>query len=81
MPEALVAAWEVVAGVIPGQTMPEYTKRFYYSSRDKEEDYQHRKEIAYQPLFMKQMACAMAYHQQLSDPAIVNWVRLDFIWF
>lgn len=81
MREALKAAWEVRAGVIPGQAMPEYTKRFLYTSRDHEEDGAHAQETGYQPLFMKQMACASSYHQQMSDPRMNNWAELTFIWY
>jgi hypothetical protein len=81
MDERLVATWEVRAGVVPGQAMPERTKRFLYTARDREEDGAHSQEIGYQPLFMKQMACASAYHQQMSDPHVNNWVELTFIWY
>jgi hypothetical protein len=79
--ESLKAAWEVRAGIIPGEVIPELTKKFYYTSRDREEDEAHAKELNYQPLFMKQMACATAYHQQMSDPRVNNWAELAFIWY
>ena len=79
--EALKAAWEVRAGIIPGQPIPELTKQFFYTSRDHEEDGEHAKELGYQPLFMKQMACANSYHMQMSDPRINNWAELTFIWY
>lgn len=79
--EALKASWEIRAGVIPGQPLPEYTKRFLYTSGDHQEDEAHAKDISYQPLFMKQMACANAYCQQMSDPRLNNWVELTFIWY
>jgi len=79
--EALVAAWEIRAGLIPGQPIPEYTKKFLYTSSDKEEDAAHAKDIGYQPLFMKQLACAGAYHQQMSDPRVNNWAELTFVWY
>ena len=34
----LRAAWEVRAGVIPMQAIPEHTKRFFYTSEDYEWD-------------------------------------------
>ena len=79
--DSLAAAWEVRAGLIPGQPIHEYTKKFLYTSSDKKEDGEHANEIGYQPLFMKQMACASAYHQQMSDPRINNWAELTFIYF
>lgn len=81
MIESLKAAWEVRAGVIPGQPLPDLTKRFLYTSRDREQDQAHSAEIGYQPLFMKQMACATAYWQQMNDPRINNWAELTFIWY
>lgn len=81
MRQSLKASWEVRAGVIPGQPIPELTKQFYYTSRDYEEDGEHAKELNYQPLFMKQMACASSYHQQMSNPQLNNWAELTFIWY
>lgn len=77
----LKAAWEVRAGLIPGQPMPEYTKRFLHTSEDCEEDGRHAKEFAYHPIFMKRMAEAASYHQQVSNPQALNWAELTFIWY
>lgn len=77
----LAAAWEVRAGLIPGQALPEYTKHFFYASEEYEEDGRHAKEFAYQPIFMKRMAMAASYQQQLSNPNTLNWVELTFIWY
>jgi hypothetical protein len=81
MMQTLAAAWEVRAGLIPGQPIEELGKKFFYTSSDKDEDASHSKDIGYQPLFMKQMACASAYHQQMSDPRFNNWAELTFIWY
>jgi hypothetical protein len=81
MAERLVAAWEVRAGVTPGTPVPEYTKQFLYTARDREEDSEHAGEIGYQPVFMKQLACAHAYSEQMSDPRVNNWAELTFIWY
>lgn len=75
------AAWEVCAGLISGQPMPEYTKRFVYTSEDYEEDGRHAKELEYHPIFMKRMAEASSYHQQMSNPQTLNWAELTFIWY
>lgn len=77
----LKAAWEVRAGLIPGQAMPEYTKRFLYTSEDYEEDGRHAKEFAYHPIFMKRMAEASSYHHQISNPQTLNWAELTFLWY
>lgn len=79
--EGLAAIWEVRAGVIPGVAVPELTKRFLYTSRDKQEDTEHASEIGYQPLFMKQLVCAAAYCQQMCDPRVNNWADMTFMWF
>ena len=34
MPESARAAWEVTAGLIPGQAMPEYTRRWALTSSE-----------------------------------------------
>lgn len=81
MPEALKAAWEIRAGIIPGQATPEYTRKFFYTSSDYEEDGKHAQEFGYQPIFMKQAACAASYHQQMSSPQVNNWAELTFIWY
>ncbi|HEV8189488.1 MAG TPA: hypothetical protein VGP83_17165 [Pyrinomonadaceae bacterium] len=79
--EALKAAWEVRAGVIPGQAMPEYTKRFIYTSKDVETDGEHSKDVAYQTLFNARQFEAMSYHLQMSNPNLNNWAELTFIWY
>jgi hypothetical protein len=77
----LKAAWEVRAGLIPGQPMEEYTQQFFYTSDDYEEDGKHAKEVSYHPIFMKRMAEASSYHQQMSNPQMLNWAELSFIWY
>lgn len=77
----LNAAWEVRAGLVPGQAMPEYTKQFFYTDADYEEDGKHASEFAYQPIFMQRMVQASNYHQQMSNPQTLNWAELTFIWY
>lgn len=79
--EALKAAWEVRAGLIPGQPLPEWTKRFVYTSAQVEEDGQHAKDVTYQTIFNKRQFEAMSYHLQMSNPQISNWAELTFIWY
>lgn len=72
---------EVVAGVIPNQPMPEYTKQFAvtsdiwyaqgtYEGKEKEA----RDEI------IKVYGYANEYMRTLWDPQKVNWVRCDWIY-
>jgi hypothetical protein len=61
--------------------MPEYTKRWIYTSDDYEEDGRHGKDMGYQPILMKRMAEAGMYHFQMSNPVLNNWADLTFIWY
>jgi len=68
----------VYAGVIPSQPMAEYTKCWNYTSDDYELD---RKTPQDQPtLFSIRLKEAHDYAMGLSNPAHVNWVRVDWIW-
>jgi hypothetical protein len=79
--ETLLAAKaliEVQAGVILGIAMPEYTKRWGYTSDDYEQDKKVPKD---QPtIFSTRLQEAHDYAMGLSNPAYVNWVRVDWIW-
>jgi hypothetical protein len=76
--EAAKALIEVVAGVLPGQPMAEYTKRWCYTSNKYAVD---RQTAADQPtIFSKRLQEAHDYAMGLSNPAYVNWVRVDWVW-
>jgi hypothetical protein len=80
----LKATWEVTAGVIPGQSISEYTKRWNYTSDEGEADnktMQANPTLAFHATFSKKRAEAMDYYMQLSNPNVVNWVRLEFFWY
>lgn len=75
---AAKAIIEVYAGVIPGQPMAEFTKRWDYDSDDFEQD---KKTPPDQPtIFSKRVQEAHDYAMGLSNPAYVNWVRVEWIW-
>jgi hypothetical protein len=78
---ALKAAWEIRAGVIPGQAMPEYTKRFVYTSQDDATDREHFKDPAYQTIYNLRQMEAYSYHWQMSNRNLNNWTELVFIWY
>lgn len=67
-------AWEVTAGLIPGQPMPEYTRRFGLTSPEWESADGWR-------LFQEHFDQALDYYRSLQDPRRLNWVRLDWVWF
>jgi hypothetical protein len=75
---AAKALISVYAGVIPEIGMGEYTKRWSYTSGDYEKD------RATPPdqltIFSKLLDEAHEYAKGLSNPAYVNWVRVDWIW-
>jgi hypothetical protein len=75
---AAKALFEVRAGVIPGESIPEYTKQWGYTSDDYEADKIVPQE---QPtVFSRRLQEAHDYAMGLSNPAYVNWVRVDWIW-
>ena len=75
---ACKAIFEVHAGVVPGSAMPEYTKRWSYNSDEYQQD---RETPQDQPtIFSKHLQEAHDYAMGLSNPAYVNWVRVDWLW-
>jgi hypothetical protein len=62
-------AFEVVAGVIPGQPMAEFTKQWWLATGDPDE--------RFQELYTE----ARRYAESLIDPSRLNWVRLEWVWF
>ena len=69
---------EVRAGILPGQAMPEYSKQWGYTSEEYEAD---AKTPEDQPtIFSKMLDEAHDYAKGLSNPAYINWVRVDWLW-
>lgn len=69
---------EVTAGVIPGHTMPEHGRRWSYNDDDYERD---RAVPQDQPTaFSKMLDEAHDYAKGLSNPAYLNWVRVEWYW-
>lgn len=77
---AAKAAWEVTAGLIPGEPMPEYTRRWGLTSSDwyNEEGEPSLKGIA---LFNAALVAATEYARYLMNPGALNWVKVEWIWF
>lgn len=79
--------WEVVAGLIPGQPMPEFTRRWtitgeYWEKINAMSDEEFFKEFPEgKSNFQKFQIEAQEYARSLTDPRRVNWVRVDWIWF
>jgi hypothetical protein len=76
--QAAKAFFTVTAGVIPGVIMDEYTKQWGYTSADYEAD---AKVLPDQPtIFSTRLEEAHKYAMGLSNPAYVNWVRVEWMW-
>ncbi len=74
------AAWEVTAGLIPGQPMAEYTRRWILTSSEwYGTDGQQSAQGA--ALFNAALVAAHEYARYLMNPGALNWVRVDWIWF
>lgn len=71
-------AVEVVAGLIPGQAMPEFTRQFFVSSSEWRL-YQSEGPQALTEAGPWQEA--RKYAESLVDPDRLNWVSLSWVWF
>ena len=72
------AFFEVTAGIIPGTAMPEYCKRWNYTSDEYQQDT--KVPADQQTIFSTRLMEAHNYAISLTNPAYVNWVRVDWIW-
>lgn len=76
--KACKAIIEVTAGVIPQEVVAQHTKRWTYDSDDYELDGRTPQD---QPtIFSKRLQEAHDYALGLSNPAYLNWVRVDWMW-
>lgn len=64
------AILEVRAGILPGEPMPELTRRWPLTAADVQD----------QDVYLSTMGHAMIYAQSLMDPARVNWVAHEWTW-
>jgi hypothetical protein len=75
---ALKAIFRVTAGVIPGTLIPEHTKQWNYTSEDYEKDCAAK--LDEPTIFSTQLGEAHEYAKRLSNPAYLNWVKVDWVW-
>jgi hypothetical protein len=75
---AAKAFFRVTAGVVPGESRPEYEKRWDYSSADYEQDRVAAPDE--ETVFAKQLKLAHDYAMSITNPAYLNWVRTEFLW-
>lgn len=77
--QSLKAAFQVTAGVVPGHPEDEFTRVWYYTSNDFENDTKgDREKIS---TFQKVMLESSRYCESLINPSRLNWVKLEWIWF
>ena len=76
------AFWMVTAGML-SEAMPEYTKRWGYTSADYEQDIENAEEKAEKDIetnFMRMDREAHHYARSITHPSHVNWVKVEFLW-
>lgn len=70
---------EVVAGLVPGTPLPEYTRHWHWTSQDQEllaggdADALER--------WIRMAGESREYAATIEDPSKVNWVRRDWLWY
>ena len=78
------AYWLVTGGVIPGEKEEQYTKTFVYTSADYAHDMSHSLQSTlmegHPTNFEIQMKHAHDYAQEISNPSMLNWVNVQFMW-
>lgn len=78
MMEAAKLIIEVMAGVIPGEAMPEYTKRWGWTSKNQEA--LEAGDAEAKALYIQIAGESREYAASLENPALINWVRRDWLW-
>lgn len=76
--QALKAMWTVQAGLHQEHIIPEYTKQWFYTSEDFEAD---RAIPPDHPTkFSNLDELVHTYARSITNPAYVNYVRVEFLW-
>jgi len=68
---ALKCSVVVTAGVIPGEPIPKLTRVWEFIQPDLDNP----------PIYIDQTGSAMNYAMSLQNPATVNWVKFEWIWY
>lgn len=72
-------AIEVVAGLVPGQPLPEYTRRWVWSSDDQQA--LENGDKAAREKYLRMAGESREYAASLEDPRSLNWVQRVWLWF
>lgn len=70
---ALKGQWTVTAGIVPGALEKNYTRHWVYTSDDLASDKNGEK-------WNRLKNEAYDYAKEITDPAKVNWVAVDWVW-
>lgn len=68
---ALKCSIHVTAGVITGEVIPKLTRSWEFTQKDLDNP----------PTYIDQTGAAMNYAMSLQNPAKVNWVKLEWVWY
>jgi hypothetical protein len=74
--DRLRCSWEVTAGLLPRDPMPEYTRRWLLTS---ETFYAEQAEQQYKT-FQRYQAEAREYARSLEIPSALNWVNVEWVY-
>jgi len=69
--EALKCSIHVYAGVIPGTPIEAHTREWYFTQEHLDKP----------PTYIDGTGAAMNYAMSLQNPAEVNWVKLEWVWY
>ncbi|MGB9181843.1 MAG: hypothetical protein WCB68_21615 [Pyrinomonadaceae bacterium] len=80
---AAKVCYQVLAGLVPGSAMPEFTEEWWITGGQWDAINSNPEMTTDHPdnLFMRAQAESYWYAERLTDPRVVNWVRVDFIYF
>lgn len=78
-------AWEVTAGIVPGTPMPDYSRRWIITSECWEKmnslsDEEFKREFPEGSFYLRFLEEAHNYAKELTQPQLLNWVRVEWIW-
>lgn len=75
--------FQVLAGLVPGTPLPEFTEEWWISG-DQWEAINTNPEMHpehHDNLFVRYQDEARWYAERITDPHVINWVRVEFIYF
>jgi len=67
----LICTMRVVAGVLLGTPIPEYTREWHFT----------KEEMEAPPAYIDGTGAALNYAMSLQNPKTLNWVKMEWIWY